>query len=348
MSHQAHLKKQIDQDIADYAQRLQQTTLQQYGVASQQVIDAYLAILQRGGKRIRGGLTMVGYQMMGGHDQTMIIQAARAMEMIHAYLLIIDDIQDRSVSRRGGPTAHVALGQQLHDDHLGQALAMNAALLGSHAAQMILANLDADPLLRSNVMSIVSRTLLVTFHGQTHDLLNQVHTNVSLKDVENVMDWKTAHYSFLNPLHVGMVLAGADCTATDAITSYALAAGRAFQISDDLLGVFGNQESSGKNPQDDIREGKRTLLTVYGLQKAQPADRQFLLKSLGNSKLTDQDFKRCQQILSDTGARLYAQAQAAKSCKQAISSLQAAHASWSPEGTKYLLDLVKTLQNRVA
>ncbi|MEO8785174.1 MAG: polyprenyl synthetase family protein [Candidatus Saccharimonadales bacterium] len=348
MSLSEQLKSQIDADIDSYARSLRTTTLQQYGPTSQQVIDAYLAILQRGGKRIRGALTIVGYQMMGGQDQAMIIQAARAMEMIHAYLLIIDDIQDRSQTRRGGPTAHLSLAETYKDAHIGQALAINAALLGSHAAQMILANLDVAPLLRSNVLSILSRTLLVTFHGQTLDLVNQVKPDVSLKEVEQVMDNKTAHYSFLNPLHVGMVLAGADCQATDAITPYALAAGRAFQISDDILGVFGDQKNSGKNPQDDIREGKRTLLTVYALQKASPAGKLFLQKSLGNDHLTNPEFTRCQQIITDTGARKYAQAEATKSIQEAVSSIQAAKQHWSADGQQYLLQLVKSLQNRIA
>lgn len=343
----ANYKAQIDSDIDQYGIHLQTATSMQYGPASRQAIDAFIAILQRGGKRIRGALTVQGYQMMGGQDEAMILQAARAIEMLHAYLLIIDDIQDRSSTRRGGPAAHVALGRE-HGMHYGQSLATNAALLGNHAAQTIMANLQVDALLRNNVLSIVNRTLLVTLHGQTNDLANEAAKSTNLEDVENVMTWKTANYSFLNPLHVGMVLAGADCAATDAITEYALQAGRAFQITDDLIGVFGNQKQTGKDPTDDIREGKRTLLTVYALKHATTADRNFLHSCLGNQKLTTANFKRCQQIIIKSGAQKNAQDQATLSIEQAAESIQANRKHWSAEGTTFLIDIVRSLKARVA
>ncbi len=97
-------KQIIDEDIAAYAKQVQATTLRQYGANARLEVDAYLDILQRGGKRIRGALTILGYEMSGGADKTMILQAARAIEMIHAYILIIDDFQDRSVMRRANNT----------------------------------------------------------------------------------------------------------------------------------------------------------------------------------------------------------------------------------------------------
>lgn len=341
----AKYKAQIDNDIDQYVLHLQTATSVQYGQASRQAIDAFTAILQRGGKRIRGALTMQGYQMMGGQDEAMILQAARAIEMLHAYLLIIDDIQDRSASRRGGPAAHIALSHD-YGGHYGQSLATNAALLGNHAAQTILANLEVEPLLRSNVLSIVNRTLLVTLHGQINDLSSEANKTVNLEEVENVMAWKTANYSFLNPLHVGMVLAGADCRATDAITEYALQAGRAFQITDDLIGVFGSQEQTGKNPMDDIREGKRTLLTVYALNNCETDDGDFLRSCLGNQELTQKNFERCQEILVNSGAQKYALSQAELSIEQAAKSLRVNSSYWSPEGTKFLKDLAQSLSTR--
>src|SRR5690606_34834055 len=96
-----------DADIAAYAEDVRKSTLEQYG---QRVLDIeinlFLDMLERGGKRIRGGLVMAGYEMCGGTDRGMIVQAARAIEMLQAYILIIDDIQDRSSLRRGKPTIH--------------------------------------------------------------------------------------------------------------------------------------------------------------------------------------------------------------------------------------------------
>lgn len=339
-------KKLLDADIARYAEYLRQNTLQEYGPESQRVVDAFLSILERGGKRLRGALVIEGYRMCGGQNQAMIIQAARAIEMLHAYLLIVDDIQDQSASRRGGEAAHVMLTKPSGDQHLGESLATNAALLGSHAAMMILANLDAPAELRSNVLSILNRTLLVTFHGQTHDLINPTKTTVKLADVENVMTWKTATYSILNPLHVGMVLAGADCHATDGITDYAMAIGRAFQITDDIIGVFGNNKQTGKDNMDDIREGKQTLLTVYTLQHTDLDDANFLKKNLGNRSLTVQDFRLCQNIIRQSGALDYAQKEAKKFAHQALSSLPETATYWSAAGNDFLRGLAEHLLTR--
>src|SRR5687768_11477115 len=135
-------KKLIDADIAAYSKHIETITLQNYGPYSRIATDAYLSILNRGGKRIRGALVLLGYEMSGGKDRDMILQVARAIEMIHAYILIVDDFQDRSPVRRSGPAAHKLLAEYYtrHNlgadaEHFGEAIAMNAALAGNHAAQ---------------------------------------------------------------------------------------------------------------------------------------------------------------------------------------------------------------------
>ena len=336
-------KATIDEDIAVYSKRVATSTLNEYGVYSRLATDAFLEILSRGGKRIRGALVMLGYEMSGGKNSALALEAARAIEMMQAYILIIDDIQDRSLVRRGGPAAHVIL----HDyhvahhlageaDHFGIAVALNSALGGAHAAQMILANLDTDEDLRLKVVSIMNRTMLVTAHGQTNDIVNELIADVDEKAVERVLEWKTAHYTILNPLHVGMVLAGAECEATDAITEYAMHAGKAFQISDDILGTFGEESESGKSTVDDIREGKRTLLTVYALEHATDADQNFLLQMLGNQHISPAEFERCKNILVQSGALDYSRTQAEQHSKQAIESLKPHQDKWSPDGLAFL------------
>jgi geranylgeranyl diphosphate synthase type I len=348
-------KRLIDDDIASYSKHVQKTTLQQYGSAARLVTDAYLEILARGGKRIRGSLVMLGYEMSGGTDREMILQAARAVEMIHAYLLIMDDIQDRSLTRRGGPTVPVMLAghhrrHNLAGDggHFGIAMALNAMGIGNHAAQMILANLNAPEGLRLNVISILNRTVIVTAHGQTNDIMNEVVAEVNDEAVERVLEWKTAHYTFLNPLHMGMVLAGADCHATDAITDYAIHAGKAFQITDDILGVFGTEFDSGKSPMDDMKEGKRTVLSNYALKHSAAADKNFLLQMLGNTDLTPAEFERCKDIFIESGALKHAQERAAEHVEQALSALSGEAKRWSAEGVQFLRGLGKYLLDRTS
>ncbi len=343
-------KRLIDDDIATYSKHVRQTTLQQYGKYARLESDAFLELLNRGGKRLRGILTMIGYEMSGGKDKAMILQAARAVEMLHAYILIIDDIQDLSDYRRGGESVHAYFEryhheQQLSGDakHFGVSLALNAALAGAHAAQAILANLNADAELRMKVVSIFNRTMQVTAHGQTGDIMNEVSPNTTRADIENVLNWKSAQYTFLNPLHVGMVLADADCHATDAITNYATNTGIAFQIRDDIISSFGDQSETGKNPMDDIREGKRTLLTFYALEHANDTDRNFLIQMLGNAHLTKVQFERCKEIIVQTGALDHVQEQAKKLIKDAQESLNKEAARWSHTEVLLLRDLANYL-----
>ncbi len=348
-----HYKQIVDADIADYSKHIQKSTLKQFGAYSRLATDAYLDILSRGGKRIRGALVHVGYEMAGGKEKNMIIEAARAVEMMHAYILIIDDINDRSPIRRGGPTAHIKLAdyhqkQSWADEslHFGESIAMNAALVGCHNAQMILANLNVDESLRLKAISTINHGIIVTAHGQFNDMFNEVTGDVTVNEVMNVMEWKTAHYTFLNPLTFGMVLAGAGCETTDAIRDYSLYAGKAFQISDDILGTFGVEFESGKSPLDDIKEGKRTLLTIYALENASRADKNFLISMLGNHKLTPSQFNRCKDILLETGALEYAQKTAQDLVNRANSSLNQHTELYDKSGVQFLIGLAEYLSER--
>jgi geranylgeranyl diphosphate synthase type I len=221
-------------------------------------------------------------------------------------------------------------------------------LAGAHAAQTILANLDAPEQLRLSVVSIMNRTMLITAHGQTNDIVNEVVAEVDKADIDRVLEWKTAHYTVLNPLHVGMVLAGADCHATDAITEYAMQTGKAFQITDDMLGTFGSEFESGKSPMDDIREGKRTLLTLYALEHTDHANKNFLIQMLGNSQLTPTEFGRCKDILTASGALEYAQDQARVHVELGIAALDKEAARWTRDGTRFLRGLAQYLLVRSA
>lgn len=338
----AKYKNLIDNDIDSYCEQVNKSSKENYGIHSGMTSLIYADILRRGGKRIRGILTCVGYEMCGGKNEQVMVQAARAIEMTHAYLLILDDIQDRSAQRRGGPSAHKMIAAVHHQqkwqgdaDHLGVSLALNSALLGLHGAEMILANLEVTPELRIKAFNILNNTMLVTLHGQTNDIMNEVVDKVSEKDIDSVLQWKTAHYSFLNPIHMGMVLADAPCEDTNAITKYALQLGKAFQVVDDLLVVSGDSEK-GKDAIDDIREGKQTVLTMYALHNAKRGESKILRTCLGDPNLTDQEFKRCQEILFDSGAVDHAKQKAKTYAEEARQALHEHDRPWNKKSVEFL------------
>lgn len=346
-------KRQIDADIDTYVQKLEREALQQYGAYARLAVDAYNSILQRGGKRIRGSLAMAAYEMAGGKDRNLSIGLARVLEMLHAYILIVDDFQDRSSVRRGGPSAHTLLSRyharhELAGDseHFGASIAMNAALTGNHLAQQAIAELDISAETRVKISTMINTTMVTTAHGQTNDIINEVVADVSLQDINHVLEWKTAHYTFLNPLMAGLALADADDIAAAGIHDYAMNAGKAFQITDDILGTFGSEFESGKSPMDDIREGKRTLIIAHALEHTNDDNKNFLVQMLGNESITPVEFERCKDLLVESGALDYAQKAAQAHVEKALSALQKLPDEWDRAGIDFLQGLAQQLLGR--
>lgn len=348
----AELKHEVDEALEMHAAHLKKTTAHNFTPYSVLSVDAFTEILGRGGKRIRGALAIVGYEMCGGADRDMILQAACAIEMVHAYILILDDIMDKSAMRRGGPSAHTLVSNYHRENglsgesmHFGEAVAINAALIGDHYAQSLVTDLSVGDQQKIKALKLLNDALIVTGHGQINDLFNEVLDHVNEQDVDHVLEWKTAHYSFLNPLQFGMALAGADDETLTEITGYCMHAGRAFQITDDIIGIFGSELEAGKNPMDDIREGKRTLLSITALHKADSADKNFLIQMLGNDRLTQREFMRCKEIFEATGALEEAKKQAERHVSEAKASLEQTH-RWNDAGTTFLIALVDSLLGR--
>lgn len=325
----AGYKKQIDADIDSFAAQFVRRTQKEFGEYPAQAVKSYQQFLTRGGKRIRGVLAMHTYFMFGGKDSQVAIEIARAIEMLHAYILAVDDIQDRSETRRGGPTVHIDLknyhiNHTLKGDpqHFGESVAMNAFLFGMHSALDVIADMNVSSDLKIAAIKNVNKHFIGTAHGQTLDIFNEVVDTVSEEDVNNVLLWKTALYTFANPMQLGAILAGADEQSLKTLEQFSLHAGKVFQITDDILGVFGEDEQTGKHAKDDIIEGKRTILTTKALEQANEEDAGFLEKCLDNTELTDDAFERCKQIITDSGALDYAKKEAHAAANEAKAVLK--------------------------
>ncbi len=343
----------IDARIDEFVVSFESSTAEQFGEYPLEAIKTFTSYLKRGGKRIRGSLTIVGYQLFGGKDEKMILEAALAIEMLQSYILMMDDIQDRSETRRGGPTAHMMLKDyhekhHLRDDslHFGESIAMSAFVIGCHAALDVIAALDTDPERVVRAIRNINRCYITTGHGQNLDIFNEVVPTIDEEDVHNVLLWKTAFYTFVNPLQLGAILAGATEKELDTLYQYSMPAGRAFQITDDILGVFGSEFESGKSPLDDIKEGKRTILSVKALEMAPKADVYYLERCLGNHELTMAEFKKCKEIIARSGALGYAQTTAENAVEEAISVLVQSSKKWNAEQVDFLIGLVRYLVNR--
>lgn len=351
----ASYRQRIDADIAAFSRDTEAQTAEQFGANSRLAAEVFNEVLNRGGKRIRGALTMVAYEMFGGANDQVALRAARAAEILQTYLLITDDICDRSETRRGGPSAHILLKnwhekKHLKDDagHFGESIAMNAALLGSHMAIDVISELDVSDKIKVQALKTLNKNLIITAHGQFNDIFNEVLESNDITSIENVLIWKTAYYTFVSPLQFGAELAGVSNGKLQVLADYGVHAGRAFQIGDDIVGMFSKESDSGKNPLDDIREGKRTLLASYVIDKAETADSYFFQQCLGNHQLTNAEFKQCQEIVVRSGALTHAQAELEKSAQKAIEVLDLQAGDWDEKGVTFLRQLVHYLVERKA
>lgn len=346
-------KNIIDARIEEYLPLIESQISEQFGEYPSEAFKPFASYMMRGGKRIRGALTMLGYEMFGGTNRKMILDAAMAIEMLQSYLLIMDDIQDRSETRRGGPTAHVMLTKYHKDNylkgdaaHFGESIALDSYLVGCHAAFELIAELDVEPSTLLRAMRNIHKCYVTTAHGQTVDIFSEVVDKVTEDDVNNVLIWKTAFYTFINPLQFGAILAGAKETDLKMLYNYGLPAGKAFQITDDILGIYGNEFESGKSPMDDIRDGKKTILIVKALELAERSEAYYLKQCLGKRDLSMGEFSECKKIISNCGAKEYAENLARESVEEALIALSINTENCIKKYTAFLEGLVNYLLER--
>ncbi|MGQ0632159.1 MAG: polyprenyl synthetase family protein [Sporichthyaceae bacterium] len=273
-----------------------------------------LAGLTGGGKLLRPAFCYWGYRAAGGIDDSSdrgIISAAAALELLHVSALIHDDVMDASDRRRGVPAAHVQLARGHRDagwagdpDRFGAAAAVLLGDLCLGWADEMLRGAALPPAQILAGLEVYERMRTEVMGGQYLDLVAQADVGAtSVTRSTRVLHFKTAKYSVERPLHLGVALAGGGPELTGALSAFGVPLGEAFQLRDDLLGVFGDPLLTGKPAGDDLREGKRTVLAATALDLAAPAERATLERLLGDPLLDEAGVETLRAILESTGAR---------------------------------------------
>nr|WP_228537851.1 polyprenyl synthetase family protein [Nocardia sp. XZ_19_231] len=278
-------------------------------------IDAVEALQQfvvRGGKRTRPGFAWTGWLGAGGDpagpDAAAVLTACSALELVQACALVHDDIIDSSRTRRGFPTVHI----DFEDRHEAAGWPGDGAAYGSAVAILIgdLALAWADdlvneaglhPLALARFAPVWARMRTEVLGGQLLDINGEAGGDESVEAALRINRYKTAAYTIERPLHLGAVLAGADDALVDALRTYGTDVGIAFQLRDDLLGVFGDPVVTGKPSGDDLREGKRTVLIAEALRRADQASADLIRTGLGTD-LDDAAVDQLRTVLTDLGA----------------------------------------------
>ncbi|MFD3522181.1 polyprenyl synthetase family protein [Streptomyces sp. NPDC058653] len=264
------------------------------------------------GKRLRSVLCVYGWQAASGDgEMTAALRAAASLELFQVFALVHDDVMDNSDVRRGQPSAHRALAAAYTDSGgpLGRAEAHGlgaAVLLGDLAlvwSDELLHTAGLDPDTLAQVLPLVADMRSEVMYGQLLDLQTTGRLTGDLETALHVIRYKTAKYTVERPLHIGAAVAGAAPAVLDACTEFGIPLGEAFQLRDDLLGVFGDPAETGKPVLDDLREGKATVLMALAVQRASPAERETLRGLVGRSDLDDDRAAEVRAILESTDAR---------------------------------------------
>jgi geranylgeranyl pyrophosphate synthase len=319
------LLEKINHDLKRLAADWQKQETMGAGAPAQ----AFCDVLLRGGKRLRGVLAMQSYYAHGGEDDEVALGAARVFEIIQTSILIVDDIADHSIIRRGGLAAHKQLADAAKagrfrggDAHYGVVQTMNIAYEAINLATTELLKLPVNADVARHTTRRFHENIAMTIRGQIDDIYNEATpTVVPLAAIERVMERKSAYYTVLSPLELGAQLAGAS-TLPPSLRDYSLAAGKVFQIADDILGTFGASKTTGKGSNDDIREGKQTLLAHHAFEKATAQQKKTLEKVYGNRKASVKQCDAVRTIFEQTDALEKAKKRQSHYEKQALAALE--------------------------
>ncbi len=263
-----------------------------------------------GGKRLRPALFIATHRMLNGNaSERSEFRGAMGIQLLHTFLLIHDDIMDRAPIRYSNPTIHYGFMDKYADlndvQHLSEGIAICMGDVVSHQGMYLLNTLSDNSEINARIAAFANKKIIDVGYGQTLDALNE-HTTPSLENVLKVYELKTGRYTFELPTTAGAMLANASSLEIEQIEKYAVPAGIAYQIIDDIIGTFGDEEKTGKSSSSDIKEGKGTIMVAYAIKNGTSTQQADLRNALGNLKATDTEIAKAKQALIDTGAKDYA------------------------------------------
>jgi len=302
------------QAAVDAEMHVQRAVLAPVGDQLGPLVDAVVRLIA-GGKRLRAGFLYWGYRASGRPDSDALVRLAASMEFFQAAALLHDDVMDASDTRRGMPAAHRAFAA-LHSDsgwagdstRFGESAAILAGDLCLQWSDELYATsgLPAEDLDRGRRTFDTMRTQLMG--GQYLDLLesargwDRLDTASRIDSARNVIRYKSAKYTIEHPLLIGASVGGVAAADMARLSEYGLALGEAFQLRDDVLGVFGDPSMTGKPAGDDLREGKRTVLVALALDNADTDQAALFEKLFGQPDLDAPGVDQLRGIIAETGA----------------------------------------------
>ncbi len=299
------LKGRIDRELEQFFKEREKDSLDP---VCKNVTEHIKAFTMNGGKRLRPMLIVLGHDLFSPHDDR-VYRAAISMELTQTYLLIHDDIMDQSEIRRGKPSLHVAVRNQMPEHvsdsrRISENIAIVAGDLADSLAHQALLECGMNPsdVLKANME--LSRIIEMTGYGQLIDIDSATNDSFGQRDLLRLHILKTAKYTIEGPLVLGAMLSGTE-EDIKPLSYYGTLLGTAFQLHDDILGLFGDEAETGKSIKSDVNEGKKTLLMLKAMEYSGEEDRRFIKKCLSSGDVSDQDFLELRKIVRDSGSYDY-------------------------------------------
>jgi geranylgeranyl diphosphate synthase type I len=346
----AGLRERVEKALAAFLVH-QRTLLAGIDPALDPVVDTIESFVLGGGKRLRPAFAYWGFRGAGGEDSDEIVAAVASLELVQASALIHDDVMDGSDTRRGEPAVH----RRFERMHTGEGWEGDAGAFGAGAAILLgdlclawsdellrRAGLDPAPHARARQVFDLMRTEVIA--GQYLDVHAQVTADTSLQRASTVARYKSAKYTVERPLLLGAAIADAPERIRTAYSGYGLPLGEAFQLRDDILGVFGDPAQTGKPAGDDLREGKRTYLVAAAFAGSDAATRAELRSGLGDPALNPAGVERLRGIIVRSGALERAEQRIANLTEAALRAL--GRVRLAGEASLMLVDLAQQATRR--
>ncbi|MDO5067984.1 MAG: polyprenyl synthetase family protein [Propionibacteriaceae bacterium] len=306
-----------------------------------------------GGKRLRPAFCYWGHAAVASPgDPEALIRAAASLELLHASLLVHDDLIDASDTRRGAPATHRVFEASLGGER-AEAFGVAAAILtGDLLFDLSVTMFETSGLpggARNQGRAVLQEMRREVLLGQYVDVAAGFDATGArtpeqlLGQAERVLEYKSARYSVARPAQLGAALAGGNASQLAALGAFGSLVGQAFQLRDDVLGVFGDPELTGKPAGDDLREGKRTVLVLAALERCSGGDRARLQAVLGHPT-GDDGIEQARRIITDSGALEAVESRIEASRAQAVAELESA--PLDPEAVQVLIQLAERAIHR--
>ena len=316
------------------------------------VSDVLTSFLLDSGKRLRPLFAYAGFAAAGGSLEKPVVRAMAALELLQACALIHDDLMDGSDTRRGKPSIH----RHFESMHVHKELDGFAPHYGLSAAVLLgdLALVWSDQMLNSAGLTHEVFTRVAPYYnemrvelmaGQFLDIHEQTQKSTSVDRSMKIARYKSGKYTVERPLHLGAAMsAGPSPEIFAALSAYGLPLGEAFQLRDDLLGVFGDPSVTGKPAGDDLREGKRTVLIAITNERQSESQRETAKKHFGKPDLDAEGVAVLREIIESTGARTELEATIEHLTAEALTAAQSA--AFTEDGSAMLVELANIATKR--